>query len=188
MSDSPKENFIPDDEQAEPAEQLSEQDETPLLARHKGVPGLDGDITAEEAKRIRKERLLKNLEKGRKTALENRKRRAMFKKLEQEERHDKMDADIKRKLLEKKSAAEANDEILQLREELSRLKISGGAKLLPVKEEEVKEEEEVIKEEAEEVIIKQEVEDLMPLPAVHLPEPVPSPEPVVLSTFLPPPW
>ena len=48
--------------------------------------------TPAETKRAR---LLKNLEKGRKTALENRKKKAMYKRLMKKENDDEMDTESK---------------------------------------------------------------------------------------------
>ena len=47
-----------------------------------------------DPKVARRKRLLANLEKGRKTALENRKKKAMYKKLKRQEEVDEMDKAI----------------------------------------------------------------------------------------------
>ena len=47
--------------------------------------------SADDAKKKRRERLLANLEKGRKTALANRKKKAMYKKLKKKDEVDEMD-------------------------------------------------------------------------------------------------
>lgn len=70
--------------------------------------------TPAEKKRAR---LLKNLEKGRKTALENRKKKAMYKRLMKKQTDDEMDTAIKTKLKEK-------EDVDDLRRQLAEMKAS----------------------------------------------------------------
>lgn len=80
--------------------------------------------TPSDRQEAKRQQMLSNLERGRKTALENRKKRALLKKLEKEENVSKMDADIKTKLLKKQSNHELESELKQLRSELASLKSS----------------------------------------------------------------
>ena len=73
-----------------------------------------------DKKQERRERLLKQLEKGRKTALANRKKKALHKKLTKKEQEDTIDTEIKEKLLAKQSVED-------LRRELDELKASKAA-------------------------------------------------------------
>lgn len=70
--------------------------------------------TPAEKKRAR---LLKNLEKGRRTALENRKKKAMYKRLMKKQTDDEMDTAIKTKLKEK-------EDVDDLRRQLAEMKAS----------------------------------------------------------------
>lgn len=63
----------------------------------------------------KRERLLKNLEKGRKTALANRKKKAMYKRMIKKDKDDEMDKTIKAKLMEK-------DDVDDLRRQLAEMK------------------------------------------------------------------
>lgn len=81
-------------------------------------------LTAEQKRR---ERLLANLEKGRKTALENRKRRALHKRLQAEEANNQMDQAIKEKLLQKQSASEALETVAKLKVEIDQLQAEKAA-------------------------------------------------------------
>lgn len=76
----------------------------------------------DEVAQKRRERLLKNLEKGRKTALENRRKRALLKRMESEEKKDKMDTELKSRIMKQQTASDAQTTIESLRSELEQLK------------------------------------------------------------------
>ena len=136
-----------------------------------------------DKKQERRERLLKQLEKGRKTALANRKKKALHKKLTKKEQEDTIDTEIKEKLLAKQSVED-------LRRELDELKASKAAPAPPpptpapaaTKPQPPKQEPEPLKPEP-------------PKPEPPKPEPL-KPEPVsvnfgtpnVFSTYTKPPW
>ena len=81
-----------------------------------------------DPKVARRARLLANLEKGRKTALESRKKKAMCKKLKKQGEVDEMDIAIQEKMLKK---AQEKPEVLTLREELEKLRMEIKAKPAP---------------------------------------------------------
>ena len=87
--------------------------------------------TKADPKVARRQRLLANLEKGRKTALENRKKKAMYKKLKKQDEVDEMDLAIQEKMLKK---AQEKSEVLTLREELEQLRMEVKSKAQPKKE------------------------------------------------------
>lgn len=92
------------------------------------------DEAAQKAK-TRRERLLANLAKGRKTALENRKKKAMFKKIKRQEEDDEIDKAIKQKVLEKSELETLRDEVLMLREqrkEVAKVEQTPKEELVPV--------------------------------------------------------
>ena len=97
-------------------------------------PAPELDEAAQKAK-TRRERLLANLAKGRKTALENRKKRAMFKRIKKEEEGDEMDKAIKQKVLEKPELETLRGEVLMLREqrkEVAKVEQTPKEELVPV--------------------------------------------------------
>ena len=69
----------------------------------------------------KRERLLKNLERGRKTALANRKKKAMYKRMIKKDKDDEMDKAIKAKLMEK-------DDVDDLRRQLAEMKAMANSK------------------------------------------------------------
>lgn len=69
----------------------------------------------------KRERLLKNLEKGRKTALANRKKKAMYKRMIKKDKDDEMDKAIKAKLMER-------DDVDDLRRQLAEMKAMANSK------------------------------------------------------------
>jgi hypothetical protein len=112
----------------------------------------------DDKKKIRRERLLANLAKGRATSLANRQKKALFKKIKKEEQGDVIDEAIKQKIMKK-------SELDLLREQVKELTMAKQNNLLkPDKQEPVKQEPEP------------------PVEKFVQPEPVKQ-QPITLSTF-----
>ena len=84
----------------------------------------------EKKKRVltdeQKEKLKENLKKGRETALKNRQKKALIKKIDNEDVEKAKDEKIAKKVLGKK--ADNSDEIFALKEELKSLRENNGSK------------------------------------------------------------
>ena len=133
-------------------------------------------LTAEQKRR---ERLLANLEKGRKTALENRKRRALHKRLQAEEANNQMGREIKEKLLQKQSASEALESVAKLKAEIDQLK---AEKAVVKVADDSKAKADVVDDPKAKADV---VDDVPPAKVADSPA---IEEPVVISTFRPAPW
>ena len=136
-----------------------------------------------DKKQERRERLLKQLEKGRKTALANRKKKALHKKLTKKEQEDTIDTEIKEKLLAKQSVED-------LRRELDELKASKAAPPPPTPAPEPTKPDPPKPEPEPEALKKPEPEPEPPKPEPVKPEPVSVNvgTPSVFSTYTKPPW
>ena len=73
-----------------------------------------------------REKLKDNLKKGRETALKNRQKKALVKKIDKEDETKATDAKIAKKVLGQ--TFDSSDDIKSLKEELSELKANGGSK------------------------------------------------------------
>ena len=73
-----------------------------------------------------REKLKENLKKGRETALKNRQKKALVKKIDKEDDVKVQDAKIAKKILGK--TVDTSDDIKSLKEELKELKANGGSK------------------------------------------------------------
>jgi hypothetical protein len=92
------------------------------------------NVPVDDKKKIRRERLLANLAKGRATSLANRQKKALFKKIKKDESDDVINEAIKQKIMKK-------TELDLLREQVKELKTAKQNNLLkPVKQEPVKQE------------------------------------------------
>lgn len=80
---------------------------------------------AEKKKDAKRERLLNNLKKGRETALANRKKKALYKKLKKQEQDEVVDNEIRDKLDKKASLENENK---QLKERLLAMEMKSIAK------------------------------------------------------------
>lgn len=142
-----------------------ESSEPALIKRHVGVKGLDGDVehviiddepaapepavesiasqSPEDAKAARRAQMLSNLERGRKTAMENRRKRALLKKLAKEEKQQMVESELKAKLLSKQTQ---EDEVSGLKEEITRLKAEATGRNDGLKEQELQRLKEELKE------------------------------------------
>ena len=69
------------------------------------------ETPVDQKKEARRIRLLENLKKGRETALANRKKKALYNKLQREEKNDAMDMLIKDKLNKKTSLQDENQKL-----------------------------------------------------------------------------
>lgn len=86
---------------------------------------------AEKKKDAKRERLLNNLKKGRETALANRKKKALYKKLKKQEQDEVVDNEIRDKLDKKASLENENK---QLKERLLAMELKSIAKKQPESE------------------------------------------------------
>lgn len=153
--------------------------------------------SSDDAKAARRARMLANLEKGRKTALENRQKRALLKRLDKEEKQKKLDSDIKAKIqgtLASPKSSQFEEEIKQLRNEIKTLKASDRSDGLKDKQIQA------LKDEIAATKALQKQEKPQPAPVIGKqpaqqkpskptpPTQVPEPRDVVYSTFRSAPW
>lgn len=103
--------------------------DVPLDSADVNLAAPDNDVfeksDVEKKKDARRERLLNNLKKGRETALANRKKKALYKKLKKQEQDDVMDNEIREKLDKKVSLENENK---QLKERLLAMEMKSIAK------------------------------------------------------------
>ena len=134
----------------------------------------------------RKQAVKLQLAKGREKALENRRKKALLKKLEKEEQHNEIEEKLKEKIKNKKTSSELEDEINELQQLL--LKATAPKEPESVKEP-VKEPESVKEQPAPKPIESPAPKIEQPAPKIEKPAPIPVPRKLVFGgTYKPALW
>lgn len=210
MSDTDKPNEAPPQVQAAPASEAGE-----ATAASSPQPTSSPEKPSDRSSQKRAQ-MLANLEKGRKTALENRRKKALLKKLEKEQKQQKLESDLKQRIMNKEpsvashpvsnnSSNDMRNELKDLRRELAALKSSDRTdglkdKQIAALKDEMANTKAQLKQFESKPLVEGKTKPSVASPAVAPPKPKPlqvpetvaelppKPEPIVYSTFKRAPW